>query len=212
MPSIQAATNAGTCGSVIQITGTNYGSPPSTFGTSVQLLGGPPGSGTPLLLSLIGGSNTQLTATLPSSGLVAGSGFKLVVVNNGGTSNTSDFTVTACGSSADSSTATPTPTTVPAPTVSSVTPTQNVGCGTTLTIAGTNFGNPPSSVGAAVQLLGGPPAANTPKILQTIGSGTNRQLLASLPSSGLPAATYSLVVTTDGGASTTVPLTLTTGC
>jgi hypothetical protein len=128
IPTINAATGSGTCGSVIQVTGTNFGSPPSTFGTSVQLLGGPPGSGTPLLLSLIGGSNTALTATLPSSGLVAGSGFKLVVVNNGGASNTTDFAVTACGGSV-ADTATPPATNTVAPTatvVPSATPTPSV--------------------------------------------------------------------------------------
>jgi hypothetical protein len=212
VPTLQAATTSGTCGSVIQITGTNFGSPPSSFGTSVQLLGGPPGSGTPLLLSLIGGSNTQLTATLPSSGLVAGSGFKLVVVNNGGTSNTSDFTVTACGSAIENSTSTPTPTVVPQPHINSVNPNTNVTCGTTLTIAGTSFGTPPSSIGAAVQLLGGPTSAGTPRILQTIGQGTNTQLTASMPSSGLPSGNYTLVVTTDGGASNAVPLDNVTGC
>jgi hypothetical protein len=240
VPSINNATNAGTCGSVIQITGTNFGSPPSSFGTSVQLLGGPQGSGTPLLLSLIGGSNTQLTATLPSSGLVAGPGFKLVVVNNGGTSNTSDFTVTACGGTtvdtptvgpptsvvptsttgvaptATSVAATATsivPTSVPAPTISSVAPTTNLGCNTPLTIIGSNFGNPPSSIGAVVQLLGGPSNAGTPKILNTVGSPTNNQLTAAMPSSGLLAGSYSLVVTTIGGASNVVSgLTVPTSC
>jgi len=93
-PAISTATQSGTCGSVITVVGANFGTPPSSFGTSVQLLGGPANAGTPKLLNLVGGSNTQLTATLPSNGLVAGSGYFLVVTNNGGTSNTASFTVT----------------------------------------------------------------------------------------------------------------------
>ena len=92
-PSISTSTQSGTCGSVVTIVGNNFGTPPSSFGTNVQLLGGPPNSGTPKLLNLIGGSNTQLTATMPSSGLTAGPGYFLVVANNGGSSNTAPFTV-----------------------------------------------------------------------------------------------------------------------
>jgi hypothetical protein len=84
---------------VVTVVGTNFGTPPSTFGTNVQLLGGPPGAGTPKLLTLVGGSNTQITATLPSNGLTAGTGYQLVVTNNGGTSNTAQFTVTVAPSS-----------------------------------------------------------------------------------------------------------------
>ncbi|MDQ6669732.1 MAG: hypothetical protein M3069_03090, partial [Chloroflexota bacterium] len=98
VPSITTATQNGTCGSVITIVGSNFGSPPSNVGTSVQLLAGPSGAGansagTPKLLNLIGGSNTQLTATLPSTGLLSGGGYFLVVSNNGGASNTVSFTI-----------------------------------------------------------------------------------------------------------------------
>ncbi len=217
IPSINTASNTGTCGSVITITGSNFGTPPSSFGTSVQLLGGPQGSGTPLLLSLIGGSTTQLTATLPSSGLVAGGGFKLVVVNSGGASNTVDFTVTACGASTSDTltptpapSSTPTPTPVPAPQISSVT--SPAGCSSAITIGGSNFGSPPSSVGTVAQLLGGPSGANTPKILSAIGPGSNTQLLVVLPSSGVPTGAYSVVVTSNGGASNLLPLTVNPGC
>jgi hypothetical protein len=92
-PSISTATQSGTCGSVVTIVGNNFGTPPSSFGTNVQLLGGPPTAATPKLLNLIGGSNTQITATLPF-GLAAGGGYQLVVANNGGASNTAPFTVT----------------------------------------------------------------------------------------------------------------------
>jgi hypothetical protein len=93
-PTISTATQSGTCGSVVTIVGTNFGTPPSNFGTNAQLIGGPPNAGTPKLLNLIGGNNTQLTTTLPSSGLTAGAGYFLVVNNNGGASNTAPFTVT----------------------------------------------------------------------------------------------------------------------
>jgi hypothetical protein len=93
VPSITTATQNGTCGSVITIVGNNFGSPPSNVGTNVQLLGGPSNAGTPKLLNLIGGSNTQMTATLPSTGMVSGGGYFLVVSNNGGASNTVPFKV-----------------------------------------------------------------------------------------------------------------------
>ena len=98
VPAITTATSSGTCGSVVTIVGNNFGSPPSSVGTNVQLLGGPSGTtGTPKLLNLIGGSNTQLTATIPGgpAGLPAGAGYQLIVSNNGGASNTSPFTITA---------------------------------------------------------------------------------------------------------------------
>jgi hypothetical protein len=205
IPSITAASATGTCGSVITVNGTNFGSPPSNFGTSVQLLGGPPGSGTPVLLSLIGGSNTQMTATLPSSGLVAGNNFNLVVVNNGGASNTVPFTVTACGAALE--TPTPAPTTPPAPTIANVSPTTAT-CGVPLTVNGSNFGSPPSSIGAVVQLIGG----GTTRTLAPAASGTNTRLTVNMPSAPLPAGQYNVVVITDGGASNQVALTVSPAC
>jgi hypothetical protein len=94
VPTITTATSSGTCGSVITVVGSNFGTPPSSVSTNVQLLGGPPNAGTPKLLTIIGGSNTQIIATLPSNGLVAGGGYQLIVANNGGASNTAPFTVT----------------------------------------------------------------------------------------------------------------------
>jgi hypothetical protein len=208
-PTLNSASSTGTCGSVITVNGSNFGSPPSSFGTSVQLLGGPQGSGTPLLLSLIGGSNTQVTATLPSSGLVAGNSYKLVVVNSGGTSNTSDFTVTACGA-APAETATPAPTLPPAPTISSISP-QPVGCNTSLTINGTNFGATPSST-AQVTLFNGPSGASTPRNLTVIGSGTSTRFMVGMPGSGLPAGSYSLLVTVGTQDSNTVGVNVSPGC
>jgi hypothetical protein len=95
VPSITTATGSGTCGSVVTIVGRNFGAPPSTFGTNVQLLGGPAGAGTPKLLNLLGGSDTQLTATMPSTGLTQGTNYSLIVTNNGGASNTWPFSVSS---------------------------------------------------------------------------------------------------------------------
>ena len=94
IPSITTASTSGTCGTVVTVVGTNFGTPPSNFGTNIQLLGGPPTAGTPKVLTLIGGSDRQLTATLPSNGLVAGS-YQLIVSNNGGVSNVAPFSITA---------------------------------------------------------------------------------------------------------------------
>ena len=100
-PFISSATQAGTCGSRININGRNFGSPPSNFGTNAQLLGGPPNAPTPVQLNFIGGSDTFLTVSIPPSSsfspsapLLAGSGYILVVTNNGGVSNEIPFTVT----------------------------------------------------------------------------------------------------------------------
>jgi len=192
IPSISTASTTGTCGSVITVTGNNFGSPPSSFGTSIQLLGGPPASGTPILLSLIGGSNTQVTATLPSSGLVAGSNFNLVVVNNGGASNTVPFRVTECGSAAQ----TPTATMLPAPVVNSVSQ-RTGGCGTSFAISGSNFG---TSVGAVrAQLINGTPSGG-PVDLNVVNV-TNTVISVNVPKTGVPQATYLVFVTSDGGPS-----------
>jgi IPT/TIG domain len=207
IPSITAASATGTCGSVITINGTNFGSPPSNFGTSAQLLGGPPGSGTPVLLSLIGGSNTQLTATLPSSGLVAGNNFNLVVVNNGGASNTVPFTVTACGAAAE--TATPTPAT---PTVSSVSP-SSAPCGNTFTITGTNFGSAQNPVSARAQLVNGPSGTVDLTLTNTASTQLTVRVPNNLPAGSVKPGQYGVQVLTDGGSSgTNVSFTVVTGC
>jgi len=103
VPVISSPTSAaGTCNSRINLTGRNFGSTPnnSTIGTNAQLLGGPPNAPTPLLLSIVGGSETFMTVQIPPSSqlsgtLTAGSGYSLIVVNNGGVSNEIPFTVTA---------------------------------------------------------------------------------------------------------------------
>jgi hypothetical protein len=101
-PTIDAArtTSSGTCGSALTVSGNNFGTPPSSFGTTITLLGGPSGTtGTPKALNIVGGNNTQMTVSMPASpaGLLLGSGYTLVVSNNGGASNAVPFTVTtAC--------------------------------------------------------------------------------------------------------------------
>jgi hypothetical protein len=209
-PSIVNTTSTGTCGSVVTITGNNFGSPPSSFGTTVQLLGGPSGSGTPLILTVIGGSNTSLTAQLPNSALPAGDNYSLIVTNNGGTSAARAFTVTECGASA-TSTPTTTPTAVPAPTLSSVSPT-NGSCGAALTLTGTNFGTPPSSLNTVAEFASGPSGASLPRTLQQIGTGNNTTMTVSVPSSGLPAGTYTIIVSNNGGDSGRQSFTVNTTC
>jgi hypothetical protein len=99
-PSIDPArtTSSGTCGSTLTISGTNFGTPPSSFGTTVTLISGPSGTtGTPKALNLIGGNNTQLIVSIPPApgGLPQGAGYSLVVSNNGGVSNPSPFSITS---------------------------------------------------------------------------------------------------------------------
>jgi hypothetical protein len=210
-PVITNSTATGTCGSVVTITGNNFGTPPSSFGTTVQLLGGPSGSGTPLILSLVGGSNTSLTAQIPNQSLPAGDTYSLIVTNNGGSSAARPFSMTACGSSA-TSTPTITPTSVPAPVLSAVTP-NNATCGAALTLTGNNFGSPPSSVNTQAQLASGPANSGVPRQLTRIGQGNNTSMSVSLPSSGLPIGPYTIIVTNDGGDSAALPFTVNTpGC
>jgi hypothetical protein len=100
VPSITSvAPNAGTCGDLISINGTNFGTPPSSAGTQVQLQG-PEGTKS---LAVLGGSNTTIAATLPNApaGLQADPGgtprHRILVISNQGVSNAFPFTITtAC--------------------------------------------------------------------------------------------------------------------
>ncbi|MBV9580352.1 MAG: hypothetical protein JO057_17335, partial [Chloroflexi bacterium] len=118
-------------------------------------------------------------------------------------------TQTPAPTQTSAATQTPAPTLLPAPTISSAPTTAN--CGSVLTVNGTNFGSPPTSNGADVQLLGGPASSGTPRILSLVGPGSPTQLTAVLPTSSLPTGNYSLVVTTNSGASNSEPLSV-TGC
>jgi hypothetical protein len=92
-PSItNVAPNQGPCGSLITIFGRGFGSPPSTFGTQALISG--PSDGTHSL-QINGGSDTSMSAQLPATGLTGGGTVhQIQVVNNGGVSNTLNFTVT----------------------------------------------------------------------------------------------------------------------
>jgi hypothetical protein len=92
-PLITTASTSGSCGSVVTVVGTNFGNPPANIGTNVQFVSGPAAANAPRVLTLVGGSNTQLTATIPTTALPAGP-YVLAVINNGGVSNTVPFTIT----------------------------------------------------------------------------------------------------------------------
>jgi len=206
-PVITNATATGTCGSVVTITGNNFGTPPSSFGTNVQLLGGPSGSGTPLILSIVGGSNTSLTAQLPNQALPAGDNYSLIVTNNGGSSAARPFAVTVCGSSA-TSTPTTTPTAVPTPVLNPVS--GAVTCGGSVTLTGNNFGSPPSSLGTTVFVSNNGNSFQ----LNPVGTGSNTQLRITLPnagSSGTANGAAQILVSNSGGDSNVVTVNL-TGC
>jgi hypothetical protein len=81
------------CGaSVITIIGSNFGTPPSSFGTAAFLLT----SGVSFQLTQIGtGSNTQLRVTMPTSGPKNGPG-QIQVSNAGGDSGLIPVTVSGC--------------------------------------------------------------------------------------------------------------------
>ncbi|HYW88623.1 MAG TPA: IPT/TIG domain-containing protein, partial [Chloroflexota bacterium] len=71
------------CGAIVTIRGTNFGSPPSNFGTSAILI---TSTNATFNMQLIGtGSNTTLRVPLPSS-IANTSGSTIIVSNNGGDS------------------------------------------------------------------------------------------------------------------------------
>jgi hypothetical protein len=110
-PTVSGVSNAHalTCGQVVTITGSNFGTPPSSFGTTVTLANG----GNTFLLSLVGtGSNTSLLVNMPPAGssINANLSTSIVVSNSGGNSN--QFPVQFAPGNA---TATPTPSVTPTP-------------------------------------------------------------------------------------------------
>jgi hypothetical protein len=96
VPSItRIVPESGPCGSLVTIFGHGFGSPPSTFGTSALISS--PSDGTHGMF-INGGSDTSLSAQIPSTGLTGGgttgTSHTVQVVSNGGVSNTVVFTVT----------------------------------------------------------------------------------------------------------------------
>lgn len=80
------------CNSIVTIRGTNYGSPPSTFGTTVFLING---SRTTSLQQIGTGSNTQLRVQMPSTSVIQGASSFVQVSNGGGDSGLFPVTFTA---------------------------------------------------------------------------------------------------------------------
>jgi hypothetical protein len=93
VPSItRIVPESGPCGSLVTIFGHGFGSPPSTFGTSALIAS--PSDGTHGMF-VNGGSDTSLSAQIPSTGLTgANTAHTVQVVSNGGVSNTVSFVVT----------------------------------------------------------------------------------------------------------------------
>jgi hypothetical protein len=70
-----------TCGALLTINGTNFGSPPSSAGTQVNLIG--PGTEGTHALTITAGSNTSLLVQVPTTGIQPGP-HTLTVTNNQG--------------------------------------------------------------------------------------------------------------------------------
>jgi hypothetical protein len=79
----------GGCGALVTITGSNFGSPPSVRGTQAFITGG--GDSTQAMPTL-GGSDRQLSVTVPTVGLRVGR-HQVLVINDGGSSNAVNFDV-----------------------------------------------------------------------------------------------------------------------
>jgi hypothetical protein len=71
------------CNSIVTIRGSNFGSPPSTFGTTVFLING---SRTTILQQIGTGSNTQVRVQMPSSSVIVGVASFLQASNSAGDS------------------------------------------------------------------------------------------------------------------------------
>lgn len=115
--------NSLTCGQTVTITGSNFGTPPSSFGTNVTLING---SQTFLLTQIGTGSNTSLLVTMPGTGssINPGQPTSIIVSNSGGDS--AAFPVQfapAPGNGCTSTTASDTGASVLSSTVATTTPT-----------------------------------------------------------------------------------------
>jgi hypothetical protein len=80
----------GPCGSLITLFGNGFGSPPSTFSTTALIASGPDGTHG---MNINGGSDTSMSAQIPSTGMIAGA-HTVQVVSNGGVSSNLTFTLT----------------------------------------------------------------------------------------------------------------------
>ena len=75
VPTISGSPGAAQCGGLVTINGSNFGTPPASAGTQVNLIG--PGTEGTHALTIVAGSNTSLLVQLPSTGLHT-NGYSLV--------------------------------------------------------------------------------------------------------------------------------------
>jgi hypothetical protein len=101
-------------------------------------------------------------------------------------------------------TATPTPTIVPVPGLIDVTPHDNLTCNSIVALRGSGFGTPPSVFGTVAFLI----STQAPITLTQIGTGSDTGMRVQLPSSGLVAGPAAIQVSSGGGDSGTVPITI----
>jgi hypothetical protein len=106
-------------------------------------------------------------------------------------------------------TLTPTATVIAGPTITDVTPSTGLGCSSIVTVRGSNFGSPPSTLGTSVFLITG----SRTTTLQQFGTGSNTQIRVQMPSSAITAGVASFVQASNtGGDSALVPVTFSAGC
>lgn len=86
VPTISGSPGAAQCGGLVTINGSNFGTPPASAGTQVNLIG--PGTEGTHALTIVAGSNTSLLVQLPSTGLQPGA-HTLTVTNQSGFVTTS---------------------------------------------------------------------------------------------------------------------------
>jgi hypothetical protein len=101
-------------------------------------------------------------------------------------------------------TPTPTPTIVPVPGLIDVTPHDNLTCNSIVALRGSGFGTPPSVFGTVAFLI----STQAPITLTQIGTGSDTALRVQLPSSGLLAGPAAIQVSSGGGDSGTVPISI----
>jgi hypothetical protein len=82
----------GNCGALVTITGSGFGQPPSSRGTTAFLTG----SEGSIQMTPLGGSDRQFSVTVPTRGVNPGA-HGLVVINDGGSSNQLAFSVDGAG-------------------------------------------------------------------------------------------------------------------
>jgi hypothetical protein len=93
VPTISGPPGAANCGGLVTINGSNFGTPPASAGTTVNLAG--PGTEGTHPLTIVAGSNTSLLVQLPTSGLQPG--VHTLTINNQSGFATTTLTVNQPG-------------------------------------------------------------------------------------------------------------------